>query len=278
VKRAPAWPVFVAYVTAFALCLVASQELVLAVARSRAGGDATRVAAEATRFALSVSGLGAVAGLDAVILLGVAFATARLMDPGAGSPELLSLRPSRASALGIVASATGVTGLSLACGALTDLLGVGQGPVLRAIEDALGASGGPVWLGVALVALAMAPGLAEETFFRGLMQTRLIAALGRGPGIIAAAACFAALHLDLVQGALAFLVGLLLGWIASRFESVRPAVIAHVTNNALFLVLARFHLTGAPPGGALLAFCISAIVTLASIALLRSPRSRSLRS
>ncbi len=272
-KRAPAWPVFVAYVIAFALCLAASQELVLTVARWRAAGNPARVSAEATRFALSLPGLASVATLDAVVLLVVAVAAARLMDAGATLAMRLSLGASRATPLGFAASALGVTGLSLACGAMSDLLGVGQGPVMRAIEDALAESAGPAWPAVALLTLAVVPGVAEETFFRGLLQTRLTPALGRWPALVAAAACFGALHLDPVQGVLAFIVGLLLGWIALRFESIRPAALAHVTNNALFVVLARFHLTSAPPGGPLLAFCVGAVVTLASIAVLRSSRA-----
>lgn len=275
-KRPPAWPVLVAYVTAFALCLLAGQELVLAVARSRARGDAARLTDEATRFALSLSGLAAVAIVDGLILLAVALVTWRLMEPRAPVATTLSLGPSRATPLGFAASAAGVTGLSLACGAIADLLGVGQGPVMQIIGDAL-ASSAPGGVVVALLALALAPGLAEEAFFRGLMQTRLTTAWGRWPAILVAAACFGALHLDPVQGVLAFLVGVLLGWVTSRFESVRPAALSHVTNNALFVVLARFHLSGASPRGSLIAFCVGAALSLASIAVLRSSRAHALR-
>jgi membrane protease YdiL (CAAX protease family) len=273
VKRVPAWPVFAAYLAALALCIVASQELVLAVARSRAAGDPARLAAEASRFALSAQGLAAVATIDALVLLGLSLAAARLMDARAPLASQLALGASRATPVGLLASAAGVTGLSLACGAAADLVGVGQGPVMRVIEEALGASAGPGAFAPSLLALAVAPGLAEETFFRGLMQSRLSSSWGRGPAIVASAACFGALHLDLVQGTLAFVVGLLLGWIASHFGSVRPAALAHVTNNALFVVLARLHLSSAPPGGSRAALGVGAAVTIASIALLRSSRA-----
>jgi membrane protease YdiL (CAAX protease family) len=273
VKRAPAWPAFAAYGVAFATCLVAGQEMVLAVARLRSAGNAARLASEASRFALSAPGLGAVALLDALVLAALALATAHLLDPRAAIPAQLALGASRASPLGVVASTVGVTGLSFACGAMADLLGMGQGPVMHAVEDALAASAGPWAFCLAIVALAVAPGLAEETFFRGLMQTRIAAAWGRWPAIVAAAAAFGALHLDPVQGVLAFLVGLLLGWIASRFESIRPAVAAHVANNALFVGLAHFRLSSTPPGGALVALGVGGVATLASIAVARSPRA-----
>jgi membrane protease YdiL (CAAX protease family) len=279
VKRTPAWPVFVAFVTAFALCLGAGQELVLAVARSRAAGDAARLTALATRFALSTQGLGAVAAVNAAVLVTVALATCHLMEPGAPVAAQLLLGRGRATAVGVAASVAGVTGLSLVCGALSDLLGVGQSPVMRIVEDALAASSStPGGLVLTLLALGVAPGLAEETFFRGLMQTRLTAAWGRWPAILAAAGCFGALHLDLVQGVLAFFVGVMLGWITSRFDSLRPAVLAHIVNNALFVVLARSGHASAPPGGSWPVLCVGALVSLASIAVLRSSRAHPLRS
>ncbi len=269
-NRPPAWPVFAAYVAAFALCLSGGQELVLVVARSRAAGDATRVAGEVSRFALSAAGLCSVALLDAAVLLCVSLAMV-MRTSGARVAPPLSLGRSRATPRALAASAAGVTGLSLACSAGAERLGLGQGPVMRAIEDALSSSPSPGGFAVALLALAVAPGIAEETFFRGLLQTRLAAAWGRGPAIVAGAACFGALHLDLVQGVLAFVVGLLLGWIASRFDGIRPAILAHVTNNVLFVTLAHFRLAGAAPGGSLATLLAGGAIAVASIVVLRSP-------
>ena len=256
-KRPPAWPVLAAYVAAFALCLSGGQQLLLVVARSRAAGDSSRVPVEVSRFALSAAGLCSVALLDAAVLLCVSLGMA-MRTSGARVAPPLSLGPSRATPRALAASAAGVTGLSLACSAGAELLGFGQGPVMRVIEDALSSSPSPAGFAVALLALAAAPGIAEEAW-------------GRWPAIVAAAACFGALHVDLVQGVLAFLVGLLLGWIASRFDGIRPAILAHVINNALFVTLAHFRLAGKAPGGSLAALLAGAAIAVASVVLLRSP-------
>jgi membrane protease YdiL (CAAX protease family) len=259
-RGASAWPVLAAYGVAFAACLVAGQQLVLALAR--------HWCMEASQLALSLRGLAMVAGVEGAILIAIASLTARWMDP----PAKLGLGASRASAIGLVASVVAVSGLSFAGGALVDALGVDAGPVAHGLEEALERAS-PAGTVAAIVALALVPGFAEETFFRGLMQTRLAAAWGRWPGILAAAACFGAFHLDVVQGALALVVGVLLGWIASRFESIRPAALAHAINNALFVALAHFGLSDARPRAADVALILGAIAAIASIAVVRSPRA-----
>jgi membrane protease YdiL (CAAX protease family) len=273
VKRKPAWPVLAAYGVAFATCLVASQELVLAVARVRSAGDATRLVSEASRFALSAQGLCAVAVLDALVLATAAVVTARLLEPRERGATQLGLGPSRASAVGLAASVAAVMGLSLAGGTLADLLVGGRGPVSHAIEDALMAPTGAGGLAGATIALAVAPAITEETFFRGVMLPRLATAWGRWPAIVVSAIAFGALHLDLVQGTVAALIGVLLGWIASRFDSVRPAMIAHALNNALFVALAHEGLSTAARGGALAALVLGALAAAGSIAVLRSRRA-----
>jgi membrane protease YdiL (CAAX protease family) len=230
VKRAAAWPALAAYAVVFVGGIEGSQALVLAIARQRAAGDPERVAAEATRFALSLPGLAAVAGLDAVLLTLAAVVTAGLSG---GMLAQLGLQRGRTSVTAVVTAIVGAVALSAAGSETADLAGLGQGPVMNAIADAV--STGPA---LAMVALAIAPGFAEELFFRGLMQTRLQGALGSWPAIVVASAAFGALHLDAVQGTVAFAVGLWLGWVTQRYGSLWPAIAAHVVNNAVFIGLA----------------------------------------
>jgi membrane protease YdiL (CAAX protease family) len=230
VKHVAAWPALAAYAVVFVGGIQGSQALVLAVARQRAAGDAERVAAEATRFALSLPGLAAVAGLDAALLTLAAVVTASLSGVTFAH---LGLQRGRASAAAVATAIVGAVALSAACSETADLAGLGQGPVMNAIADAV--STGPA---LAMVALAVVPGFAEELFFRGLMQTRLANALGPWPAIVVASAAFGALHLDPVQGTVAFVVGMWLGWVTQRYESLWPAIAAHVVNNAVFLGLA----------------------------------------
>jgi membrane protease YdiL (CAAX protease family) len=232
--RSAAWPALGAFAVAFSLVYGVTTALVLAVGALRAGADVKRVAEEAQAFALSAPGVASAALVSATVLTAVAVGAVWLERRPAF--DALRLRRSRATAGGVAASLIGMVGLSLASGTAAELLGLRGEGTMEQIARAL-SSAGPTRLPLLVVAVAVAPALAEETFFRGLLQTRLVAWLGRWPGIGLSAAAFGIIHLDPVQGSLAFLAGLFLGWVADRFESIRPAVAAHATNNALFVAL-----------------------------------------
>jgi membrane protease YdiL (CAAX protease family) len=203
------------------------------------------------------------------VLASVALATGHLLGGGVGVH--LRLGRTRVGPVGMLAAAIGTAGLSLACGAAVDLLPFGRGTVMTAITSALRGTS-PAGLVGAVVALGVAPGIAEEALFRGLVQTRLAERWGRWPAIVMASAAFGLMHLDLVQGTVAFAVGLFLGWIADRTGGIRPTIVAHAANNALFVLLAVFTVADTPPRAttsiALLATGLGAWV--ASVALLRS--------
>jgi membrane protease YdiL (CAAX protease family) len=267
--------VLLAYFAAFVLTLCAGAVLVFAVAIARAPSQPARIAEEATRFALSAWGLIGVAFVDAGVLLAVALGTARIARRGAGTIiAQLRLGPSQASALGFVATLVGMIGLSFACGAASELLGARSGGVMDLLARQL-RSPPPLRFVAAIVAIGVAPGVAEETFFRGLMQTRLAAAWGPRPAIVAASAAFALIHLDLVQGSVAFVAGVFLGWTADRFGSVRPTIFAHALNNALFVVLASFASDGVATRRTDLAtLAAGATVWIGATLVLRSGSSR----
>ncbi len=277
VKPRPAWPVLAAFLAVMIATSEAAAWLVHAVGDRRAGGDAARAKLEATRFALSAPGLSAVAASNAVVLTVTALATAWVPGaraPGAGDLRReLRLEPSRASALGLGAAIVAVASLSLTLGSLATATGLGGGLVSGAITRALRAAS-PADRAVTVVCLTAVPALGEELFFRGLMQPRLSSGWGRLAGIAGSAAAFGALHIDPVQGSMAFLVGLLLGWIAERFDGVRPGMLAHAANNAIFLALAIALPEGpdAPvePLPPLAAAGLGATLAVAAVAVLRS--------
>jgi membrane protease YdiL (CAAX protease family) len=268
-SRPALWPVLAAYLAAFVLAMGASIAFVLVAVAGRAGGSATRLADEAMRFALTAPGLLGAAFVDAGVLVGVTLVAARFM--GGGMQARLRLGPTRATPLGVGATVVGMAGLSLACGAAADLLSVGHGGVMEAIASALRSSD-PRRVLVALLAIAVAPAIAEEGFFRGLLLTRLRARWGRWPAIVTSAGAFGLFHVDPVQGSLAFVAGLFLGWAADRFGGIRPTMVAHGVNNAMFVLfacLASSDEQGTRTEAAVT--CIGgAMVCAACVALLRS--------
>jgi membrane protease YdiL (CAAX protease family) len=152
--------------------------------------------------------------------------------------------PSRASAVDLAAATFAMIGFSLASGAASELAGVRGASVIESLSQAF-RSLTPGRFVLASATIGVAPALAEETFFRGLLQTQLSRAWGRWPSIGATAAAFGLIHVDPLQGCVAFFAGLLLGWVAERFGSVRPCVAAHAANNVLFLALAAAPYSGA---------------------------------
>ena len=120
----------------------------------------------------------------------------------------------------------------------------------------------PLLLGFSLVSNFVTAGLAEEIFYRALLQTRLEFLLGRWGGIFAASMLFAALHLparydQIWQGrtgspaldfalALAAVVafqgvfGLFVGYLWSRYRNLAVNVLMHTAVNVVpvFLIAA----------------------------------------
>lgn len=211
--------------------------VVLAVAVVRAGPHRERIVDEVTRFALSSHGMMASALVDAVVLGAVAVVVARLF--GQDILRTLRLQPSAASAVGMCAAVGGMLGLGLSCGVASELLGLRGHGVMDLLAQAL-RSPTPAAFALGIATIGILPGIAEEIFFRGLIQTQLSARWGRWPAIVTTSAAFGLIHLDPVQGSLAFVAGLFLGWTAERFAGVRPTIVAHATNNALFVALASF--------------------------------------
>lgn len=213
-------------------------------------------AEEITRFATSAPGLIAVAATNAAVLLAVAVIFARFTGrrvessspPFASLGDLLRLGPSRFGARSFAAALAGMLGVSFACASAVDLAGARHDSVMHTLAQGLHALPWGLFA-VAIGAIALAPGLAEETFFRGFFQTRVAAAWGRRTALFVSAAAFAIIHVDPAQVAVAFAAGVYLGWIADRAGSIRPTMIAHALNNSVFVVLARYGSEGTDGGG-----------------------------
>lgn len=83
-----------------------------------------------------------------------------------------------------------------------------------------------------LTAVAMAP-LCEEILFRGILQDSLTRKFGPWRGILIASAIFGVVHIVPQQVINAFFVGIVLGYIYYRTQSLIPVIIIHALNNAI---------------------------------------------
>jgi membrane protease YdiL (CAAX protease family) len=91
-----------------------------------------------------------------------------------------------------------------------------------------------------LLLVAVLPGIVEELMFRGYLQTRLIQRWSPAAAIVVSALIFSLAHLDPLHVCGVLPLGLWLGLIAWRSESVWPAMICHAVNNAVAVLGARY--------------------------------------
>jgi membrane protease YdiL (CAAX protease family) len=92
-----------------------------------------------------------------------------------------------------------------------------------------------------LVVGLLAP-LAEEMVFRGAVLRSLLR-WKENPwiGIVISAVLFAVIHMNPAQMPHAFLIGLLLGWLYYRTDSIVPGVVYHWVNNTVAYVMYNLY-------------------------------------
>ena len=92
--------------------------------------------------------------------------------------------------------------------------------------------------------LALAPVL-EEMLFRGVILRAFLHRYPKGAAISVSALYFGIAHLNVYQFALAFLLGLVLGWLFERSRSLLPCIALHAVYNSSVL-LGESSATGSP--------------------------------
>jgi membrane protease YdiL (CAAX protease family) len=100
----------------------------------------------------------------------------------------------------------------------------------------------PSELAILLFGVAIVPAFAEESFFRGFIQTN-IERSGDGKSrpivaIIITSILFAAMHLSPLEFPGLLTIGLLLGWLAYRTCDLRVSALAHAFNNGAIVIAA----------------------------------------
>jgi membrane protease YdiL (CAAX protease family) len=93
----------------------------------------------------------------------------------------------------------------------------------------------PLLLGCA----AVLPPIAEELVFRGLLARTLANRLPAAAAIVLSSAAFSLYHWNAAQAFPTFTLGLALGYITLRADSIVPSMIAHALNNTIAIVLPR---------------------------------------
>jgi membrane protease YdiL (CAAX protease family) len=99
------------------------------------------------------------------------------------------------------------------------------------------------WTPVLFLLIAGLPGIAEELLFRGYVQSRLAQAWPPFFAIVLSGLMFGAAHLDPMHSVAVVPLGIWLGLISYRCDSLWPAIFGHVANNAFALIMMRFFHT-----------------------------------
>jgi membrane protease YdiL (CAAX protease family) len=175
-------------------------------------------------------------------LLGIALLGTRLGR--AKAQDRLHLGPPLTPVLALIPMVLGTLAVSEAGDALLALTHWHASITLPMLSKAIRGSSSIEFAALLAMAGVAAPA-AEEIFFRGFMQTRLVERWGRWRGILLAAACFGILHFDPIHTPLAFALGVFLGWVAEVGGSIQPSILAHGVNNWVALITAR-ALEGSP--------------------------------
>ncbi len=94
----------------------------------------------------------------------------------------------------------------------------------------------PAELAVVWLVIAMTPAFCEEAVFRGVVLRLFGRALPAGRAVTAGAFIFAVFHFQPLSLIPLFLLGLLLGFLAWRADSLVPAIVGHLTNNTIAVI------------------------------------------
>lgn len=95
-----------------------------------------------------------------------------------------------------------------------------------------------------LIAIAVLPALVEELVFRGIFVRALATRLAPAIAIGISAVVFSLYHVLPAQMVSTFGLGLALAYLTLRADSVLPAMIAHLLNNTIAIVVSRDEVPG----------------------------------
>jgi membrane protease YdiL (CAAX protease family) len=83
--------------------------------------------------------------------------------------------------------------------------------------------------------------IAEETMFRGVLQTALVKRFGAVVGILGSSLLFGAIHVDPVLFPSLFSMGLMLGFLRHYYRSIWASILFHALNNTITVLIYFFQ-------------------------------------
>ncbi len=107
----------------------------------------------------------------------------------------------------------------------------GRSDTYQAVERAFYSSS-LVW---EIIGLGIISPVAEELLYRDIVFSRL-REWGRAAAILGSAAIFALLHMNIVQGIYAFVLGILLGILMEHYRDVRIPMCGHISANIISIL------------------------------------------
>lgn len=154
------------------------------------------------------------------------------------------MRVRRVRVLDVVLAVIGMVAVSTAAGALVSLLGLVDEGALAELNAKFLAM--PMTTRLMMVpATALAPGIAEELFFRGWVLSRGERHVSRTLAVWVSAVAFGMVHFDPGHVIAATIMGLYLAFVVLRTGSIITVVIAHVCNNVIATLAPELNGSGA---------------------------------
>jgi membrane protease YdiL (CAAX protease family) len=163
----------------------------------------------------------------------------------------------------------GILGLSQLLDVAIRSSNMHSGSRLELIERVVAETGdeNALWL---LAGLVVAPAIAEELLFRGLLLRTFARHWGLAAGMLLSAAFFGAAHMDLAQGLAAGILGLYLALVAVVTGSIRSAIGCHLINNFAALAGSSGITQGVPGGSAATLVTAAAALSVGLVVLFRA--------
>lgn len=226
--RPRVWTVFVALLAVFVLinALGAVLFVVFAIVHTISGGGRQPDLDELSADPLVLFGM---LVLSVVATITVTLASASFSP--VPMVQRLRLGPSNLGLPDYAALLLGTVALAVLNGAMIQLIAWGEDAgTLGTLNEAL--IGLPAWaMVVAVLLLSVGPGVGEEMFFRGYVQSRLNARWGMLMGIGVSTLLFALFHIHPLHVVAVVALGAYFGYVAARAGSIRPAIACHMFNN-----------------------------------------------